>query len=98
LLFGFFAGYYLKIMPLPGDPNHNWYSPFDQENPFIGNDREIMDALMPSYTSAVKLGIESGDWTEADKMVEFIDDYQRVEAHPSTLPSKFDIELEIVYN
>ncbi|NOQ72460.1 MAG: cytochrome C biogenesis protein [Crocinitomix sp.] len=98
LLFGVFTGAYLKIMPLPNDPNENWYSPFDEENPFEGEDAEFMNSIVPLYNTTVNSAHETGDWSQADKVVELIDLFQRNNADPNTIPSREKIKLEITYN
>ena len=98
LLFWFFSGTYLKIMPLPNDPGQHWYSPFDNEHPFVGLDAEVVNSIMPMYTAAVNIGHETGDWKEADELVYFIDEFQRKVADPNVIPTKGDVKLEIIYN
>ena len=98
IIFGVFSGLYLKIMPLPNDPNHNWYSPFDNTHPFEGEDAEFMNTIIPLYNTTVYGAYESGNWAQADQVIDLIDLFQRRVAAPSTIPSKDKIELEIAYN
>ncbi len=98
LLFGVFTGAYLKIIPLPNDPNQNWYSPFDETHPFIGEDADFMNSIVPLYNTTVQEAHKSGDWSQADKVVDLIDMFQRRIADPNTIPSKGTVELEITYN
>lgn len=98
LLAGYFSGYYLKIMPLPNDPDHHWYSPYDSEHPFTGADADVMNAIIPLYFSAINLGHSKQDWSAANEMVTFIDEFQRRVEDPSIIPSKSSVSLEIFYN
>lgn len=98
LLFGVFTGGYLKIMPLPYDPNQNWYSPFDENHPFVNEDAEFMNSILPLYNSTVNEAHKTGDWSKADQVVELIDLFQRRVSDPNTIPSKSAVELEISYN
>lgn len=97
-LFGVFTGMYLKIMPLPNDPNQNWYSPFEEEHPFIGEDADFMNSIVPLYNTTVNEAHKTGDWSQADQVVELIDMYQRRVADPNTIPSPALVNLEITYN
>ncbi|MFT5820900.1 MAG: cytochrome c-type biogenesis protein CcsB [Crocinitomix sp.] len=97
-LFGVFTGAYLKIMPLPNDPYQNWYSPFDEENPFKGEDADFMNSIVPLYNTTVNAAHKSGDWSKADKVIDLIDMFQRRVADPNTIPSKEMVDLEIQYN
>lgn len=98
IVFGLFTGMYLKIMPLPGDSTNTWYSPFDPDAPFEGEDRDFFNSIVPLYNSSVKKGVETGDWTLANEMIKVIDTYQRRVAPKDLLPSKSKIDLEISYN
>ncbi len=98
ILYGVFTGLYLKILPLPNDINQNWYSPFDPENPFEGEDAEFLNSIIPLYNLAIQTGHQSGDWAQADRVVELIDTFQRKVASDEIMPSKSKIEWEITYN
>jgi cytochrome c-type biogenesis protein CcsB len=98
LLFGVFTGMYLKIMPLPNDPNENWYSPFDQEHPFVGEDAEFMNSILPLYNSTVNEAHKTGNWSEANKVVDLISTYQRRVSNVNTIPTELMVDVEITYN
>lgn len=98
VLYGLFTGYYLKILPKKDDPNNTWYSPFDENKPFEGEDLDFVSTIIPYYNMAVGTGHSSGNWTAADKMVDLIDTYQRAVAPEDLIPSKTEIRLEIAYN
>lgn len=95
---GVFSGLYLKIMPLPNDPAQNWYSPFDNANPFEGEDADFLNTIIPLYNMAVAEGNETGDWAKADQVVDLIDVFQRRVADKHTIPSKSKVDLEVRYN
>lgn len=98
ILFGVFQGVYLKIMPLPNDPAENWYSPFDVDHPFEGEDAEFFNTIVPLYNTTVNRAHETGNWDQANQVVDLIDVFQRRVADPETIPSKEKIEIEITYN
>ena len=98
IILGMFTGLYLKIIPLPNDPNHNWYSPFDRDHPFTGEDEEFFKAIIPLYNLAVEEGYKTGDWAQADNVVALIDKFQRKIADNTVIPSVEKVEWEIAYN
>lgn len=98
ILLGIMSGAYFKIMPLPEDSTQTWYSPFDQEAPFVGEPKLLFNIIMPMYQTGVQRGIESGNWGTADSVIYLIDSYQRKTASPDILPSKAKVSLEIFYN
>ncbi len=98
LLYGLFAGWYLKILPLPNDSTNSWYSPYDIEAPFQGETRDFVRAILPLYVQTVKEGGATGDWTAANRTVDAIDLFQRKTAPENLLPSRSMVEWEIFYN
>jgi cytochrome c-type biogenesis protein CcsB len=98
ILYGIFSGAYLKILPLPNDPEKRWFSPFEPELPFQGADAEFANSIVPMYTMAVNHSLKTKDWQQADMVVKLIDDYQREFGDPNAIPSTSKIELEIFYN
>ncbi|MCG8576494.1 MAG: cytochrome c biogenesis protein CcsA [Flavobacteriales bacterium] len=98
VLYGLFTGHYLRILPLRDDPNNSWYSPFDQELPFEGEDLDFVSTIIPYYNLAVSNGHKTGNWKSADKMVDLIDTYQRKISPEGLLPSKSKVQMEITYN
>lgn len=98
IVYGVFTGLYLKIMPLPNDPGENWYSPFDQNHPFEGEDAEFMNSIIPLYNMAVQSAHETKNWEQADQVIDLIDVFQRRVANAETIPSKDKVEWEIFYN
>jgi hypothetical protein len=98
ILYGIFSGAYLKILPLPNDPEKRWFSPFEPELPFQGADAEFANSIVPMYTMAVNHSLKTKDWQQADMVVKLIDDYQREFGDPNAIPSASKIELEIFYN
>jgi len=88
----------MKIIPLPNDPGEHWYSPYDKEHPFEGEDAEFMNSIIPLYTMAVGNAQQTDNWEEANKVIELISTFQRRVANPETIPSVKKIEWEIFYN
>jgi cytochrome c-type biogenesis protein CcsB len=98
ILLGMFTGSYLKIIPLPNDSANNWYSPYDREHPFTGKDAEFFQNIIPLYNMSVDEAYKTGDWSQADEVVNLLDKYQRKVSKEEIIPSKKAVEWEIVYN
>ncbi|MBN4072593.1 cytochrome c biogenesis protein CcsA [Crocinitomix catalasitica] len=98
ILYGLFTGYYLRILPHRNDSNNKWYSPFDQQLPFVGEDKDFAETIIPYYNMSVSAGHKTGEWGTADKMIDLISGYQRAVGPEDLLPSKTEIEMEIAYN
>lgn len=97
ILNGVFNGYYLKLFPKPADSANMWYSPYDTYE-WAHDDSVLVSGMMKLYVGGVQEGIQTGDWTNADKVVELISAYQRKTSPAEILPSESKINLEIWYN
>jgi cytochrome c-type biogenesis protein CcsB len=95
---GVFYGFYFKIFPLPGDVNHTWVSPFDEDKRFSPEDGEFVQSITKAYFQGVFNGYQSGNWTEADLALSGIEFFQRRVSDPKVIPSAEKIEWEIRYN
>ncbi|WP_345235072.1 c-type cytochrome biogenesis protein CcsB [Olivibacter ginsenosidimutans] len=87
------SGQYLRVIPIPGDPNHTWEAwsnahaqhAADNNNPFA------------NYLKAAVYAESSGNWKEADQRLQQVKDVQVKEAK-SIIPSEAKINWEIRYN
>ena len=95
------SGEIVKIFPLLDDPNNKWISALE----FRSGQHQVSDSLysnfirngMPYYLSVLQRAVQTGDYTEADKMVEAFKKNQR--NHGSdVMPSEGKIKTEIRYN
>lgn len=98
------SGEILKIFPIPNHEDNDWISGEDyRTNPNRGfqpkdslYERYVKNAI-PVYTLILNAAQKSGDYTEADKMLESF--RKRQEEFGSTiLPSIEKIDAEIIYN
>jgi cytochrome c-type biogenesis protein CcsB len=95
---GVFNGSYLKIFPYPNDPNNAWYSPYDVQSPFEGEDSLFVSAVTKLYFNGVATGHETGNWKAANQTLDIISEYQKKSGNPELMPSESTIGLEIWYN
>lgn len=95
------SGQIVKIFPLLNDENNKWISALE----YRGGQHQIGDSLyanfiknaLPYYLMTLRNAKESGDYADADKLLEAFAQNQR--NHGSeVLPSKQKINTEVVYN
>jgi cytochrome c-type biogenesis protein CcsB len=71
-----YMGRFLRLFPVPGDPNNTWVAPDVMRNNFSGTDSLFVYGILPMYGSAVASSSKSGDWKLADDLVESINQFQ----------------------
>ena len=98
ILSGVFNGFYLRIFPKPNDSTNAWYSPYDSQMRFKEDDSVFVSGVMKLYFAGVNKGIETGNWKDANKVVDLISTYQQKTSDVNILPSSIKIEWEIWYN
>ncbi|WP_430907566.1 cytochrome c biogenesis protein CcsA [Maribacter sp. 2-571] len=94
-------GSIVKIFPLLNDENNKWISALE----FRGGQYQIGDTLyanfvknaLPYYLMSLKKAQRSGDYTEADKLLEAFKQNQ-LNHGKEVLPSDAKIKTEVVYN
>ena len=95
------GGEIVKIFPLLNDENNKWISAVE----YRSGAYQVSDTLyanfirnaVPYYLMSVQNGIETGNYTEADKLLEAF--HRNQENHGSeVLPKTEKIEAEIIYN
>ncbi|MGB5661696.1 cytochrome c biogenesis protein CcsA [Eudoraea sp.] len=94
-----FSGTLLKIIPTPNDPNNTWVA--NSGHAHVENDghnhSEIADNFFNSYTKTLQEAISSGNYLQADGLVEELKTYQ-IENGGSIMPSESKINAEILLN
>jgi cytochrome c-type biogenesis protein CcsB len=91
------SGDFLNIFPEPGHPNNKWHNADDPYATFDSTDAGFVANILPVYTSAVLLGMQTGNWQDADANLGYLKVFQ--EKYGSTvMPPKSKTNLEIFYN
>lgn len=94
-----FSGTLLKIIPTPNDPNNAWVA--NSGHTHAENDghnhSEIAVNFFNSYIKTLKEAIASGNYQQADRLVEELEAYQ-IKNGGSIMPSESKINAEIVLN
>ncbi|WP_396596883.1 cytochrome c biogenesis protein CcsA [Dokdonia sp. R86516] len=88
----------LKIFPKPNDPNNKWISPIEvKDAAYRATDSVIANQIFPAYLMSLQKGRQSGDYSDADKVLAGIEKFQRTHSN-DIMPSKEKIEAEVYYN
>lgn len=92
------AGGILRIYPIPKDVNNKWVSQPETLNAsFKGTDSVFVRQSLPVYLQLLQESKESGDYSQANKVLDGIKKFQRKHGSDVT-PAKDKIDLEIAYN
>ncbi len=98
LVYGALYGDIFKIFPIPNDPNNKWVSqPETLHAGFKGTDSVFVRQVIPVYLQMLQKAKESKDYTQADKVLAGIKNFQK-KFGAKVIPSEDRINLEIAYN
>lgn len=95
------SGEIVKIFPLLNDENNKWISAIE----YRSGQYSVSDTLygnfiknaIPYYLLSVQNGLRTGDYTEAEKLLDAF--HQNQKNHGSeVLPSDRKVEMEVIYN
>ncbi|SDL02462.1 cytochrome c-type biogenesis protein CcsB [Salinimicrobium catena] len=98
LLYNALQGKILRIFPIPEHENNKWVSfPEAAEAGFKGMDSVYTRQILPMYFGALRTAKETGDYAQANELLESIKGFQR-KFGSEVIPSKQKIRTEILYN
>ena len=92
-----YTGTFLNAFPVPGQPNHKWITAAESDEISKEDERLFVSSIFSMYFDEVARAVESGNWTEADKHLQYIKQYQKQNG-ANAVPSDKKIDLEITYN
>ena len=92
------SGSILKIFPIPDDPGDTWvsYLELGQAN-FKGKDSVAVRALLPAYFQSLADARKTGDYSQADELLEGMKKFQR-RYGANVIPTENRVQAEIIYN
>lgn len=90
-----FSGRLLRIFPLENDPKNTWAA--DESSIHNHEDNEVAAVFFKAYRASLYNGMTSGDFTDADKLLDYLVDYQH-KTSVDILPSASKINAEIFLN
>lgn len=92
-----FTHNYLKFFPKTSAPSETWYAPSDKITGMPETDSNFVKNVMPLYVQTLRDAMQSGNYTDADEIVDAIKLYQDKYA-ADILPSEQKQNIELVYN
>ena len=93
-----FSGSLLKIIPDTNDSNNTWISNNDHKNHnHSNNENSIAETFFNTYKTSLKKAIKTKDYSDADKLISELKDYQYKKGG-SIIPSSTKINGEILLN
>lgn len=64
------------MIPKQNDVNKRWYAPQESVMNFAKQEGDEVRALLGGYFESIALGLEKGNWNDANKAVEKLHAYQ----------------------
>ena len=97
ICYAIFSGKYMKIFPIPNQPERTWYA-MQEASLNAGNaeDSLFLANILPAYFSEVNKARETGNYTTANEFLNGLISYQRKNAGYE-LHSDFKTGIEVMY-
>jgi ABC-type transport system involved in cytochrome c biogenesis permease subunit len=92
-----YTGSLMPIWPAPNSENNKWYSTIDAIQNFQPQASEVVRLLAVNWFNAIEEATKSGDWSEADKALGGVSNYQK-KIGEAIYPDESKIDIEIMYN
>ena len=92
-----FSGSLLRMWAVPQDENNKWLDTMGALQTLQGDANNLIRQLAVNYFTAVDKGLDTGDWSDADKALDAITNYQQ-KIGEAVYPDQSKIDLEIWYN
>ncbi len=92
-----FTGELLRILPVPGDSSHTWYSHQGIQGRVNTEDSMFVENIIPLYLQDIQQSMKTGDWKSPDALLESITNYQSKYAG-EIMPSPKKAALEVILN
>ncbi|WP_029036671.1 cytochrome c biogenesis protein [Salinimicrobium xinjiangense] len=97
IFYAILRGDFLKIFPNRHDANNTWFTANQHNMGFDEEDAVFVKSITPLYLSALNKGIASGNYTEANEVLSYIQLFQE-KAGAEVHPGEDRINIEILYN
>jgi cytochrome c-type biogenesis protein CcsB len=92
-----YTGSLLKIWPKPDDINNKWFASIEALENFKPDEAQKVRDIAVDYFSSIENSLNSGDWSQSDKTLSKIIEYQKFYG-ASVYPYDGKIQAEIFYN
>lgn len=87
----------LPLFPVESDTSGKWSSSGDDLTVFEGKDSLFVSKIMDWYIYELGNGVRSGNWKEADKIVDMIHIFQQAKAQTPAIDNQ-KVKAELLYN
>jgi len=92
-----YSGRFMTVFPLRDDPNNKWYYPEEALQSFPSTAYNEVLGLLRSNAMGLSKGLQSGDWSDANKAIDDIKAYQE-KINPELISEDMHIKAELLYN
>jgi cytochrome c-type biogenesis protein CcsB len=92
-----YTGEMLRVLPLPGDSNHTWYSHLGIQGKINTQDSVFFNHIIPYYIQNVQQSLETGDWKGPDDIIKSLSTYQHKYGE-KIVPGQKKVAFEIFLN
>ncbi|MBA4302531.1 cytochrome c-type biogenesis protein CcsB [Algoriphagus alkaliphilus] len=96
IFYGLLTGDFLKLYPNRLDGNNTWFTSQQFTQGFEEEDAIFVKNIGGMYLNSLKSALSTGDWSEADEALGYIDLYQR-KAGSEVYPDQILIDTELLY-
>ncbi len=90
-------GHFLNIFPIPDQPDAAWKNPNDKFEQFSSKDSAFAKTITAYYIDALKKGLATNQWEDADFYIDAIYTYQQNFASEE-IKDNAHFKMEILYN
>ena len=97
VLYYVYTGDLFRIFPKANDPANKWYDPKSAIQTFPKKQAEFIRAMLAAYFTALHQGVEKGNWSNADKILDAMKKYQK-KYGTAVIEDNSHIKAEILYN
>lgn len=93
-----FSGRFLKVFPIPSDPNNDWKFPdMEHHQHILAGGGTIVDQFYPMYMVALQKALHDNNWSIVNQMVAELDHYQQ-KFGGAVLPTESTVSAELLLN
>jgi len=97
VFFLLYSGSYLTFFPKSNDPESKWFKPSDELRGIPAQDSLFIKNIISLYTESLNEAYKTGNYSEADKLVNSIKMYQEKYAG-NIISSNAKLKIEMLYN
>ncbi|MBB5022732.1 cytochrome c biogenesis protein CcsA [Desulfurispira natronophila] len=94
-----YAGLIWNFFPrADGVDTNRWYTLTEAMETFPEENRRQVMRMYGNYFTAVERGLETGNWSDANRFIEDIKQYQRANDTTAAMPSEAKVKAELILN